>query len=113
LGADADVRAGKLNVYGVVMYGRNSDSFGTDVSHSFTGGFVQGDFDVRDDLQLTLRVNAVRAPTSFAPSSKETVTSVFPGVRFFVRERVKLAFEYGFQSDDRPNLGAVQAEIAF
>jgi hypothetical protein len=113
LGADADVRAGKLNVYGLVMYGRNSDSFGTDVSHSFTGGFVQGDFDLRDDLQLTLRVNAVRAPLSEAPSSKETLTSVFPGVRFFVRERVKLAFEYGFQSDDRPNLGAVQAEIAF
>lgn len=113
LGADADVRAGKLNVYGLVLYGRNSDSFGLDLSHSFTGGFVQGDYDVRDDVQLTLRVNAVRAPTSFAPSSKETVTSVFPGVRVFIRERVKLAFEYGFQSDDRPNLGAVQAEIAF
>ncbi len=113
LGADADVRAGKLNLYGLVLYGRNSNSFGADLSHSFTGGFVQGDFDVRDDVQLTLRVNAVRAPTSFAPSSKETVTSVFPGVRVFIRERVKLAFEYGFQSDDRPNLGAVQAEIAF
>jgi hypothetical protein len=113
LGADADVRAGKLNVYGLVMYGRNSDAFGLDLEQSFTGGFVQGDFDVRDDVQLTLRVNAVRAPTSVAPSSKETVTSVFPGVRVFIRERVKLAFEYGFQSDDRPNLGAVQAEIAF
>jgi hypothetical protein len=113
LGADADVRAGKLNVYGLVMYGRNSDAFGLDLEQSFTGGFVQGDFDVRDDVQLTLRVNAVRAPTSVAPSSKETVTSVLPGVRVFIRERVKLAFEYGFQSDDRPNLGAVQAEIAF
>lgn len=113
LGADADVRAGKLNVYGVVMYGRNSDAFGIDLAQSFTGGFVQGDYDVRDDLQVTLRLNAVRAPTSQAPSSKETVTGLFPGVRFFIRERVKLAFEYGFQSDDRPNLGAVQAEIAF
>jgi hypothetical protein len=113
LGVDADVRAGKLNVYGLAMYGRNSDAFGVDLAQTFTGGFVQGDFDVRDDVQLTLRVNAVRAPTSQAPSSKETLTSVFPGVRVFIRERVKLAFEYGFQSDDRPNIGAVQAEIVF
>jgi hypothetical protein len=113
LGADADVRAGKLNVYGLVMYGRNSDAFGVDLAQSFTGGFVQGDFELRDDVQLTLRVNAVRAPTSQAPSSKQTLTSVFPGVRVYVLQRLRLAFEYGFQSDDRPNLGAVQAEIAF
>jgi hypothetical protein len=113
LGADADVRAGKLNVYGVFMYGRNSDAFGIGVEQSFTGGFVQGDFQVHDAVQLTLRVNAVNAPASSAPSSKETLTSVFPGVRVYVRERLRLAFEWGFQSDERPDIGAVQAELAF
>ena len=113
LGADADVRAGKLNVYGVFMYGRNSDAFGVGVEQSFTGGFVQTDFALLDSMQLTLRLNVVNAPTSVAPSSKETNTSVFPGVRFYVRERLRLAFEWGFQSDERPDVGAVQAELAF
>ena len=113
LGADADVRSGKLNVYGVFMYGRNSDAFGVGVEQSFTGGFLQSDFALLDSVQLTLRFNVVNAPTSAAPSSKETQSSVFPGVRVYVRERLRLAFEWGFQDDDRADIGAVQAEIAF
>ena len=113
LGADADVRAGKLNVYGVFMYGRNSDAFGVGVSQSFTGGFLQSDYEVHDAVRLTLRFNVVNQPTSVAPSSKETFTSVFPGVRVYIRERLRLAFEWGFQSDERPDIGAVQAELAF
>ena len=38
---------------------------------------------------------------------------MFPGVRVYVRERLRLAFEWGFQSDERPDIGAVQAELAF
>ena len=36
-----------------------------------------------------------------------------PGVRFFVVDRVRLAFEYSFPNRDRSGIGAVQADIAF
>jgi hypothetical protein len=102
------------------MYGRNSNSVanasapdGTDQALDFTGGFVQGDYSVRDNLQLTLRVNAVHRPVRLEPSDTETFANVFPGIRVFVRERLRLVFEYGFQNQDRANIGAVQAELAF
>src|SRR5262249_22733493 len=50
LGADASVWFHRLNVYGVVMYGRNDNSVlsaraptGTEQPLSFSGGFVQAD----------------------------------------------------------------------
>lgn len=120
LGADADLRFDRLNLYGVFMYGRNDNPVatpgqpdGTGVAYDWTGGFAQADYNVRDDLQLTLRVNAVNRPISAATTSNETFTSIFPGIRFFIRERFKVAFEYGFHNQDQPNLGAVQAELVF
>jgi hypothetical protein len=120
VGADADFHFDKLNLYGVFLYGRNdnpvatpSEPDGTGESLDFSGGFAQADFNVRDDLQLTLRVNAVNRPTSVSSSSNETFTSIFPGIRFFIRERLKIAFEYGFHNQDQGNLGAVQAELVF
>ena len=59
-----------------------------------------------------MRLNAVNRPAS-ASSSSETFTSIFPGIRFFIRERFKIGFEYGFHNQDQPNLGAVQAELVF
>jgi hypothetical protein len=120
LGADADLRFGKFNLYGVFMYGQNdnpvatpSEPNGTNESLDWTGGFVQGDYNLRDDVQLTLRLNAVSRPTSTSPSSNETFTSVWPGIRFFILERIKLSFEYGFHNQEQTNLGAVQAEVVF
>jgi hypothetical protein len=120
VGADADLRLAKLNLYGVVMYGRNSNPVaspsepsGTHDPLDYTGGFVQGDYSVRDDVQVTLRFNAVNLPTGLSSSSSETFTSIFPGIRVFVRERLKLSFEYGFHNQDQPNVGIVQAELAF
>lgn len=120
LGADADLHFGRFNLYGVFMYGRNdnpvatpSQPDGTDEALDFSGGFAQGEYKLRDDLQLTVRLNAVNRPTSVSSSSNETFTGVFPGIRFFIRERLKLSFEYGFQNQDQPNLGAVQAELVF
>src|SRR4029450_12845525 len=81
---------------------------GPDQALDFTGGFLQGDYSVRDNLQLTLRVNAVHRPVRLEPSDTETFANVFPGIRVFVRERLRLVFEYGFQNQDRANSGAVQ-----
>jgi hypothetical protein len=120
IGGDADLRFGKFNLYGVLMYGQNdnpvatpSQPNGTEESVDWTGGFVQGDYNVLDALQLTLRLNAVNRPPFAASGSNETFTSLWPGIRFFIRERFKIGFEYGFHNQDQADIGAVQAEVAF
>jgi hypothetical protein len=60
-----------------------------------------------------LRLNAVNRPTSTSSSSNETFTSLWPGIRFFIRERFKIGFEYGFHNQEQTNIGAVQAELVF
>jgi hypothetical protein len=120
LGVDGSAWVGKLNLYGVAMYGRNDNSIatvaepaGTQESLSFSGGFLQGDYHLRDDLALTLRLNVVSQPAVATDTENETFTSVFPGIQFWGWEHLKLSFEYGFRSQDRGNVGAIQAEVAF
>lgn len=120
LGADASVWVQRLNLYGVAMYGRNDNSIlsgraprGTGQALSFSGGFLQADWHARDDLVLTLRGNVVHRPPGNTAASRITLASVFPGIQVFVRERLKIAFEYGFTNRDRPDLGAVQLDVAF
>ena len=118
VGVDLSVWMQRLNVYGVAMYGRNSNAIatvqqpaGTGEEQHFSGGFVQGDFHARDNFALTARLNVVNRPTGVGDST--TFTSFFPGVRFFVRDRFRLAFEYGFANQGRPGIGALQADLAF
>jgi hypothetical protein len=120
LGVDASVWVQRLNLYGVGMYGRNDNPIanasrpdGTNESRSFGGGFVQADWHVRDEMAITGRVNVVKRPEGATDSENQTFVSVFPGVQFFVRQRFKLSFEYGFMNRDRPGLGALQAELVF
>jgi hypothetical protein len=119
VGVDGSVWVQRLNVYGVAMYGRNSNAIatpqepaGTGESQSFSGGFVQGDFHARDDVTLTARVNVVNRPPG-AAGDNETFTSFVPGLRWFIRDRFRLAFEYAFSNKGRPGVGAVQADLAF
>jgi hypothetical protein len=120
VGADADLHFDKLNLYGVFMYGRNDNPVatpaqpdGTGEAFSWTGGFAQAEYNVRDDLQVTARLNAVNRQTGTSSSGKATFTSIFPGIRFFIRERFKVSFEYGFHNQEQTNIGAVQAELVF
>jgi hypothetical protein len=117
VGVDGSLWLQRLNLYGVAMYGRNSNAFatsaqpeGTGESSHFSGGFAQADFHARDDLALTARVNVVNRPSG---GDNETFTTFVPGIRFFVRDRFRLAFEYSFANKDRGNIGAVQADLAF
>lgn len=117
MGVDGSVWMRRFNLYGVAMYGSNSNAIatpqrpaGTGLSQHFSGGFVQGDFHARDDLALTARLNVVSRPDG---SGQTTFTSFLPGVRFFVRDRFRLAFEYGFANKGRSSVGAVQADLAF
>ena len=118
LGLDASVWVQHLNLYGVYMYGRNSNSVadrtrpgGTGESLSFNGGFLQADLHVREWIALTGRLNVVSQPVGTSNGSKETLSSIFPGVQIWATERLKLSFEYGFHNKDRKNFGSVQAEL--
>jgi len=118
LGVDASVWVDRLNLYGLYMYGRNDNSIadranpsGTGESLSFSGGFVQADLHLRDWMALTARLNVVSRPPGRSAGSRETLSSVFPGIKLWALERIKLSFEYGFHNQDRPNFGAVQAEL--
>lgn len=130
LGVDADVwPLSKLNVYGVYMYGSNSDSAphhlgagGSGKSATFQGGFVQADYHAIEKpvdgflkevaLAATLRGNWTRVPSP-GLGPRQSAWSVYPGLRFWLRERFRVAFEYGFEAQGRSDLGAVQAELVF
>jgi len=43
----------------------------------------------------------------------DTDTSVYPGAQVWILRRLKLSAQYGFQSGDAPNGGAVQLDFAF
>ena len=121
VGADAAVWISRLNLYGVYAYGRNDNSIadpahpsGTKEPLDFSGGFAQADYHVRDDLALTLRLNAVNRPPGATNAPNKTFSGLFPGVQAWVLDGyVKLSFEYGFLNQDQKSLGAVQADVAF
>lgn len=129
VGGDVDLWFSKLNVYGLYMYGRNSDAApspsgvgGLGQSSTFHGGFLQADYHVFEKefsgflkeiaLQLTLRGNYAKLPTQ-GLDVPQAFTSAYPGVRLFVRERFRFVFEYGFQGEDRPRVTGVSAEFVF
>lgn len=120
IGADAGVWIDRLNLYGLYLYGRNDNPIatpaapnGTGQALSFNGGFAQADYHIRDAAAVSLRVNAVSAPPFGTPGSKETFSSVVPGLQIFIFEHGKVSFEYAFQNKDRGNFGSLQAEFAF
>jgi hypothetical protein len=119
IGADANIWVSRLNLYGVYMYGSNSNALatpdeptGTHQSQSFNGGFAQADYHLRDFLALTLRLNVVNRPVG-AGESRQSFSSLFPGAQVFLWDRLKLSFEYGFLNKQRDSFGSIQAEVAF
>jgi len=117
-GVDGSVWISRLNVYGVYMHGRNSNSLasaarptGTQQPLSFDAGFLQADYHVRPEVALTLRLNILNQPGPDLRS--QTLSSLFPGIQVWIFERLKLSFEYGFLNQKRNSFGAVQAEVAF
>jgi hypothetical protein len=120
LGVDASVWYRRLNLYGVGMYGSNDNSIatvtspnGTGESRSFGGAFLQADWHISDRVALTGRLDVVRRPEQATDAENETFVGTVPGIQVFVRERLKLSFEYSFLNRDRPSLGVVQAEVVF
>lgn len=112
LGADANVRVGRLNLYGLYMHGRNSRPTSPAATPlTFDSGFAQADYHLLSWIEPSARVNVVREPLGTGPPV--TFVSLFPGLQVFILEHGKVSFEYGLQNQSRARIGAVQAEIAF
>ena len=120
LGLDGSFYFGQWNVYGVFMYGRNTNSVadasnpdGTGETLSFTGGFLQANYFVRDFLNLSTRIDLVSRPPGQTALPNETSVGVFPGIMVWIHSNFKLTLELGFRNRNRPNLVGLQAEVAF
>ncbi len=118
LGVDGNGWFGKFNVYGVAMYGSNSNSVlslakpsGTGESLSFAGGFLCTDFYVRNQVALTARIQtrSVDAPGS---SSKNSLTSFLPGIQIVVW-KLKFSGQMNFSNNEVKRFSAIQIETAF
>jgi hypothetical protein len=117
VGGDASVWWRRLNVYGLYLSGTSESTPERPLKlpstrASFNGGFLQADYHASDWIALTLRGNLLSPPRA-PDGSRDTVTSVFPGVQVWIFRHLKLSAEYGFQSGDAPNGGAVQVDVAF
>jgi hypothetical protein len=120
VGGDVSFWFDRLNLYGLVMYGRNDNPVatptqprGTFEEATFTGGFLQADFHWTDQIIATLRGEVIDHGSWPARPRGETTSAIYPGLQLFVRERFKLSFEYAFRGDRRLDGGILQAEVAF
>ncbi len=118
LGGDVSVYFGQAHVYGTFLYGRNANSFanlaspdGTNEALSFSGGFAQLDFAIRDELVVTARAELVRGPPPGTADPARSFFEFLPGLKIWLHPRVRLAFELGFGNQDRPTRGAIHLEL--
>ncbi len=114
LGGDFDLRAlrGDLNLYGLYLWGRNSNSIPDALSpeRDFSGGFVQLDYRIAGWLTLVSRYDVVRREeTSRATATLSTVSrqSLALGAQSWFFDRLKIAFEYRFRDENLSDSGAL------
>lgn len=117
VGADTSVWWRRLNLYGVYLFGGTESTPKRPVARAsttanFNGGFVQADYHFNDWIAVTLRGNLLNPPRA-SGEDVDTVTSLFPGVQVWILRHIKLSAEYGFESGDSLNGGAVQLDVAF
>lgn len=119
LGFDGSAYFAAAHVYGTFLYGRNGNSFadaqnpgGTDEAASFTGGFAQLDYSIRDPIVLSSRLDWVHGPEPGTISPSESFLSFSPGLKLWLHPRIRLAFELSFRNRDRGTRGAIQVDLA-
>jgi hypothetical protein len=118
LGADANIRFDKFHVYGLAMYGSNSNSLlssasggGTGESLSFAGGFLCADYYLKEWAALTTRVQTRSIDVSgSSPNIKQT--SFMPGAQVVVW-KLKFSGQMVFSNNNAPRFGVIQVETAF
>jgi hypothetical protein len=118
LGLDGSLYLSSAHVYGTFLYGRNSNSF-ADVEHpggtreglSFTGGFGQVDYAVRDAIWITGRLDWVHGPPPGTAGPSRSYVAFTPGLKLWLSPRIRLVFELNFRNQDRPTRGALQIDL--
>jgi hypothetical protein len=118
LGVDGNARISKLHLYGVAMYGSNSNSVlslaasgGTGESLSFKGGFLSADYYLREQIAITTRVQT-RSLDQPGTSAKSTLTTFLPGVQV-VLWKFRLSAQTSFSNNNNARFSALQVETAF
>lgn len=117
-GVDGNTWIWKINVYGVAMYGRNSNSVlsltaptGTRDALGFAGGFLAADYHLRDGMALTaqLQASTVDQPGTLP---RYTLSSFLPGVQMVIW-KVKVSGQMSLTTNNVGRFGALQIETAF
>ena len=118
LGADANLRVGKFHIYGLAMYGSNSNSLlsasaggGTGESLGFAGGFLSADYYLREQIALTARVQT-RSVDLGGTSPRNTLTSFLPGVQVVIW-KLKFSGQMNLSNNNVARFSSVQVETAF
>lgn len=118
IGADASVRFSKFHVYGLGLFGRNSNSLlsaakptGTGESLNLKGGFVSVDYHPYEAVTLTARYQT-RAVDLAGGNGTNTVHSFLPGVQLVVW-KLKVSGQSNFSSNNVARFSALQIETAF
>ncbi len=118
LGVDGNAWFDKLNVYGVAMYGRNSNSVltlasptGTRETLDVAGGFLALDYHLREAVALTARVQTERVDQP-GSSTTDKLTSFLPGIQIVIW-KLKFSGQYAFSNNNVSRLGVIQVEAAF
>ena len=118
LGIDGNTWIKKLNLYGLAMYGSNSNSIlsvskptGTNESLGFVGGFLSADYYLSEEVALTARFQTrkVDAPGG---SASNTLTSFLPGVQVVIW-KIKLSGQMNLSNNNVARFSALQIETAF
>ena len=119
LGFDGSAYFSAAHLYGTFLYGRNDNSFadaqnpgGTGEAASYTGGFAQLDYSIRDPILLSGRFDWVHGPDAGTLSPSHTFVSFSPALKLWLHPRIRLAFELSFRNRDQPTRGAVQLDLA-
>jgi len=117
LGVDGNVWISKLNLYGVAMYGRNSNSLlslasptGTGEALGISGGFLAADYHLKQWVAFTARVQTRRVDL---PGSKShTLTSFLPGAQVVVW-KLKFSGQTSLSNNNVSRFSVLQIETAF
>jgi hypothetical protein len=107
IGADFDFRFGSAgaSIYGLYLWGTDRGFYEEEGSN---GGFIQADKLATYWLLLTARYTHVSASEG---ALRKAQNSLALGAQAWLRERIKIAFEYRFQKGDRPDEGVFSIDF--
>lgn len=118
IGVDGNGWISRFNVYGLAMYGSNSNSVlslssptGTGQSLGFAGGFLAVDYYFRDSIAVTSRVQT-RTVDLPGATNQDTLTSYLPGLQLVIW-KLKLSGQMSLSNHNVARFAAIQLETAF